>query len=860
MEFLSTNWFRNFATRTCLITLFAACSWGFNALNAQTTCVYTVEMFDSFGDGWNGNTLTVTSDGVETVHTLDFGNFGTSTFLVTDGAPVVMVWTEGAFIFEPSFNIVDPDGFVVFSATGPITPGEIYNEIGVCPVCPSPNPDLLVINQITDSSAFVNWFDVNLADYYIVEYGPEGFPLGTGTVIETTSSSVDLDSLNPCVTYDVYIAASCGIDSLSNSIDTSFTTDYTPPGAGDTCIYTLNLFDSFGDGWNGSFLTVDHNGTSTDYTLDFGDQISYEVPAISNLPIDFSFTPGAFLFETTYEIVDPSGLVVFSDGPNPAVGEVYSTIACPTCPAPLDVFMSDVNATNAELSWTNFPDAEGTYQIEYGPMNFTLGTGTSFSVSADESSAQLTGLEENTWYNVYIVLDCGTEFSKPIGPLLFHTIWLNDVGVTGITSPNPDSSCNLSSSEIVTVDLSNFGQVPQTLFEFYFAVNGVVAGIPIPQDGFFTGVVGNDSTQNISFETTWDFSEPGYYIVEAWTNLEGDSDPSNDTFRVEIITAFPKPIQEDFEDGAAPADWPNDGFVYAPLSHNNETWVIADNIFAGDPAFTLTTNTVGPVEAGDSLTFDYRYVDWFAGTEATELGPGDMLEVQISEDCGDTYETVLTIDMDNHVPTTDMTNQVILLDDFDGQAINVQFLATWGNGDYWIDLDNINITGCPTSLGLLADIQGSLDGQSTGSISVETNLGVEPYTFLWNTGDTTATVAELPAGVYEVTVTDANGCEDTRTFEVGIFVSADEVNGVEQVSLYPNPTTGLATLDVTLTEAMDFQTRVLNMSGQVVFSSGKSMVRTAKEELDLSNQPPGMYILQIIANGQPHYAKLMVTR
>ena len=66
------------------------------------------------------------------------------------------------------------------------------------------------------------------------------------------------------------------------------------------------------------------------------------------------------------------------------------------------------------------------------------------------------------------------------------------------------------SIEIVTIGLTNFGQNPQSLFEYYFAVNGQLAPVSPPSDGFFTGVVGNDSTIFVDFELTWDFSTPGF--------------------------------------------------------------------------------------------------------------------------------------------------------------------------------------------------------------------------------------------------------------------------------------------------------------------------------------------------------------
>ena len=51
-------------------------------------------------------------------------------------------------------------------------------------------------------------------------------------------------------------------------------------------------------------------------------------------------------------------------------------------------------------------------------------------------------------------------------------------------------------------------------------------------------------------------------------------------------------------------------------------------------------------------------------------------------------------------------------------------------------------------------------GLETGMVSVTPTDGIPPYEFLWDTpgSDETATVNNLPAGMYHVTVTDANGC------------------------------------------------------------------------------------------------------
>ncbi|TAK33419.1 MAG: T9SS type A sorting domain-containing protein [Saprospiraceae bacterium] len=841
----------------------------FSTVRAQT-CTYSIDMFDSFGDGWNGGVLMVISNGDTSTHTLLNGTNGSANFQVTNGAPLIMIYTAGSFASEVAFDVYDSDDILIYTS-GPTgfpapTTGEIYNEPGFCPNCPAPNSNLVAIFNITDSTAHVNWLDVINAEYYTLEYGPAGFPFGYGLSFDTTTSAADLSGLNAGVTYDVYIGAVCGIDSNSVFIGPyTFTTTYTPGSPGDTCVYTLQLFDSFGDGWNGSFLTVTHLGNSTNYGMATGNSITYTFTATSNVPIGFSYTAGSFQNEVTYNILDPNGIVIFSDGPYPATGDVFTTIACPTCPGPLDAWMSDVNANNATVSWEASFGAAGPYIVEYGPLGFTLGTGTADTLSGSLSSATLTGLLENKYYDVYVKLDCGTEFSKPVGPIEFRTLWLNDIGVTGITAPDPSLQCNLGANDTVRIEITNFGQLPQTLFEFHYAVNGVPANIPLPQDGLYTGVVGNDSTNTIAFETTWDFSAPGLYIIEAWTVLEGDTVPANDTFRYEILTAFPKPLKEDFEDNAVPATWVHDGFIYAPNSHNNPTYVLSDNLYSGDQNFTLTTQRIGPILDGDSLTFDYRYVNWSAGTIAKELGPGDTLKVQLSNDCGETFETIFNIDASNHVTSTDFAHIVLDISEYDGEAVTVQFLGTWGSGDYWLDLDNINILGCPPSLNLVGIAHPSAEGDSTGSIDLTPYFGTGPYSFVWSNADgdtiaTTQNVADLPGGNYAVEVVDANGCSDFKEFELGTFVNDKQVAIAPGIVLYPNPASDRAFLEIEMTTARDYQVRLFNTSGQVLYTWAPMNDRHSKLELDMSQQAPGLYIVQILSEGKSYHAKLMVAR
>ncbi|MBL7787277.1 MAG: SprB repeat-containing protein, partial [Chitinophagales bacterium] len=50
------------------------------------------------------------------------------------------------------------------------------------------------------------------------------------------------------------------------------------------------------------------------------------------------------------------------------------------------------------------------------------------------------------------------------------------------------------------------------------------------------------------------------------------------------------------------------------------------------------------------------------------------------------------------------------------------------------------------------------NGGSDGTASVNAMGGTSPYTYLWNSGETTSSISGKPAGTYTVTVTDDNGC------------------------------------------------------------------------------------------------------
>ncbi|HRY33015.1 MAG TPA: dockerin type I domain-containing protein [Bacteroidales bacterium] len=72
--------------------------------------------------------------------------------------------------------------------------------------------------------------------------------------------------------------------------------------------------------------------------------------------------------------------------------------------------------------------------------------------------------------------------------------------------------------------------------------------------------------------------------------------------------------------------------------------------------------------------------------------------------------------------------------------------------------DMLLVTGSVTNVTCFDDGNGHITLTVTG--------GTQPFEYLWNTGAVTADPGLLTPGLYEVTVTDANGCTDTENFTI----------------------------------------------------------------------------------------------
>jgi gliding motility-associated-like protein len=84
-------------------------------------------------------------------------------------------------------------------------------------------------------------------------------------------------------------------------------------------------------------------------------------------------------------------------------------------------------------------------------------------------------------------------------------------------------------------------------------------------------------------------------------------------------------------------------------------------------------------------------------------------------------------------------------------------------------IETTNLFPLPhVDLAVTSDFNGygiSCYGESDGSIEADAS-GVPPYTYTWNTGDTTQGLTGLSVGNYAVTITDSNGCTTSGEIEL----------------------------------------------------------------------------------------------
>ncbi len=326
------------------------------------------------------------------------------------------LWNE----YYVDLNIFSGNVILRFRAvsTGPGTHEIDIDDISIIekPTCVKPTD--ITFSTITESSIDIHW-TANDSEtlQHTIEYGPQGFFLGTGTQSTTSTNTYSATDLTSNSAYDFYIRTECPngnnsewsgpftrttlpdycngdhfydtggpLGSYSNRED--YTTTIYPKNANSTVTVEFNSFEleSCCD-----FLSV-YDGTDINAPL-IGSYNGNSNPGI----ITSSHSSGALTFKFTSD-----GSATFSGWD--------ATVICNsnTCPNPTDLIVEETFTDSASINW-NAGNTETNWIIEYGETGFTPGSGT--EIETTDRPFLLNNLNSQTEYDVYIKASCDNEVS-----------------------------------------------------------------------------------------------------------------------------------------------------------------------------------------------------------------------------------------------------------------------------------------------------------------------------------------------------------------------------------------------------------------------------------------------------------------
>lgn len=177
------------------------------------------------------------------------------TSITTNSAFVI--WTENGtaaqweieygpmgFAQGSGLTVVDNDGVPGQSISGGLSPNSHY-DVYVRSICggqqsnwvgpvmfmtaqlPCLDPSNLSISNITDTTADISWTENGTATEWEIEYGPQGFAQGSGTLIPDNDGTLgeSLSGLTHTTQYEVYVRSLCTGQQSSWVGPVGFTTD-----------------------------------------------------------------------------------------------------------------------------------------------------------------------------------------------------------------------------------------------------------------------------------------------------------------------------------------------------------------------------------------------------------------------------------------------------------------------------------------------------------------------------------------------------------------------------------------------------------------------------------------------------------
>ena len=192
----------------------------------------------------------------------------------------------------------------------------------------------------------------------------------------------------------------------------------------------------------------------------------------------------------------------------------------------------------------------------------------------------------------------------------------------------------------------------------------------------------------------------------------------------------------------------------------------------------------------------------------------------------------------------------------------------WSTG---ASVASINVSNEASYWLQVADANGCLSNTDTATVvfydAVAPEITVSPEGLLVSSNDTaqsyqwylngapivdatTSSICPAVSGNYVVAITDDNGCEvESFTSEITFNADAPCLVGIDEYGLsldvYPNPSTGVFTVNYALEQQMDIELAVFDLLGSRVSNNMLISSQNGTKVIDLSQEANGVYLLRI---------------
>lgn len=442
-----------------------------------------------------------------------------------------------------SFTMVYDLGFWDADPTIVATPN--INEIVVQPT--TPGSTTTYTYNVTDNFGceYSNTYDVRVRDIYSETFGDTAVCIG-----DTVAIGLNI----------------LGSDAFSPAV----------------CTYTVDMQDSWGDGWNGSRLFVIINGVSQ--TVTFTDTqgnppggrriLTFDVPFGETFTVTYDRNSGSFPTEQFYQILDPNGVIIFSAG----------SVPCFEC--------SQDNEQNPIANGTTFTVTSNCGNGLFGPPIFT---GIE-NVNDVDTLCELTLRRRDSWGDGWTTAagtpNANVEVFVNGNSIGTYTVADQGLFLVPITENTTFTSPQISFGDEVrfVYNLVNTQFNGENSFFVLGATGNTLYSSPAgPANGTSFTVVLNESTCNISPANSV------YYEINPFsTVIDQTYTGESYTANVEINSSTQYIITSNFSNGCILSDTVNVGLITFNYTLSNDTAVcVGDNVqlvAAGSDTYEWTIN------------------------------------------------------------------------------------------------------------------------------------------------------------------------------------------------------------------------------------------------------------------------------